>query len=153
MATDKKNQSLGEYVRAGRQSKNWTLEQAGQRSGLDFSYWSRLENGLYDSPSPKHLLAIARTLDVPVEDLYALAGYVIPERLPSFRPYMRATRPGLTAEDVRQVELFMEFLRQQRGLKKGERVFETRAESNIRNKAPRAKKASQRKQDDHRRAA
>ena len=52
-------------------------------SCLHRSYWSKLESGQYAAPKPWHLKAIAEVLTVPVDDLYALTGYDMPERLPS----------------------------------------------------------------------
>ena len=82
--------TLGEYVRSRRTANGWTLSEAAKRSGVDIAYWSRLELGEYRTPNPRYLSAIARALDVQPEDLYGLAGYDIPERLPALAPYMRA---------------------------------------------------------------
>ena len=88
MATDRKNQILGTFIRARRLSRELTLADAAAQSGLHVSYWSKLETGHYRSPSPKHLQTIARVIDVRYEDVYALAGYDTPTRLPSLAPYL-----------------------------------------------------------------
>jgi len=81
---------LGDYVRARRHAMRLTLAQAERRSGVDATYWSKLELGEYKSPNPRYLVAIAHTLDVAVEELYGLAGYYLPTQLPSFAPYLRS---------------------------------------------------------------
>ena len=122
MVKDKKNQTLGEYVRDRRLSRGLSLHDAAALSGLHFSYWSKLENGAYDSPSPKHLQVIARTLGVNFEDLYALAGYDIPERLPTFTPYLRA-KYELPPEAVADLERYFELLRNFYNIPKDQPVF------------------------------
>jgi transcriptional regulator with XRE-family HTH domain len=91
-------------------------------SGLHLSYWSKLEAGQYDAPSPKHLQVIARTLGVRFEDLYSLAGYESPERLPSFTPYLRA-KYELPAEAVADLERYFELLRAYYDIPKDQPVF------------------------------
>lgn len=122
MANEVKNQTLGAYIRDRRVSRSLSLHDVAQASGLHFSYWSKLENGQYQAPSPKHLQTIARTLEVPIEDLYGLAGYDIPQRLPAFRPYLRA-KYELPPEAVAQLEHYFEMLRNYYGIPKDEPVF------------------------------
>jgi transcriptional regulator with XRE-family HTH domain len=81
---------LGEYVRSRRHAKFLSLAQAERRSGVDATYWSKLEHGEYKSPNPRYLVAVAHALDLPVEELYGLAGYYLPQQLPSFAPYLRS---------------------------------------------------------------
>jgi transcriptional regulator with XRE-family HTH domain len=87
-----------------------SIREAERRSGLDGTYWRKLEDGQYESPSPKSLLAIAETLGLPIEDLYALVGYAVPKRLPAFTPYLRA-KFDLPPEAVADLERFFGFLR------------------------------------------
>jgi transcriptional regulator with XRE-family HTH domain len=91
-------------------------------SGLHLSYWSKLEAGQYESPSPKHLQAIAKVLGVNFEDLYNLAGYEAPERLPSFTPYLR-TKYQLPPEAVADLERYFELLRSHFGIPQDQPVF------------------------------
>jgi transcriptional regulator with XRE-family HTH domain len=113
---------LGEYIRDRRKSRGLSLSDAAEHSGLHFSYWSKLESGRYEAPSPKYLQTIARTLDVDTEDLYALAGYDIPERLPTFTPYLRA-KYELPPEAVADLERYFKMLRAYYGIPKDKPVF------------------------------
>ena len=90
MAKGDGNQQLGDYIRSRRLSIGLSLADAAEASDLDPSYWNKLENGHYQNPAPQHLSTIAEALGVPVEDLYGLVGYDVPERLPTFQPYLRA---------------------------------------------------------------
>ena len=62
MTTEMKNQSLGEYIKKRRLSRKTLTARCSRCLRLHFSYWSKLEAGLYESPAPKHLQAIARAL-------------------------------------------------------------------------------------------
>jgi hypothetical protein len=73
-------------------------------------------------PGTKHLQVIARTLGVPFEDLYGLAGYEAPERLPSFTPYLRA-KYELPPEAVTDLEKYFELLRNYYGIPKDHPVY------------------------------
>ena len=110
MPLSRKNRTLGEYVHARRESLNLSIAEAERLSGLDATYWRKLEAGQYQSPSPKSLQAIAETLGAPIEDLYALVGYIVPKRLPAFSGYLR-TKFDLPDEAVADLERYFSFLR------------------------------------------
>ena len=131
MAQGVGNHQLGEYIRTRRLSMGLSLADAAEASDLDPSYWNRMENGHYQNPAPPHLRAIAEVLKVPVEDLYGLAGYDVPERLPSFQPYLRA-KYNLPPEAISDLERFFEYLRSYYGIPKDQPVFPPKA-----NAAPR----------------
>lgn len=122
MAKELKNQSLGGYIRDRRVARELSLADAADISGLHLSYWNKLENGHYEAPSPKHLQAIAHALNVSFEDLYGLAGYDIPERLPTFRPYLRA-KYELPSEAVAELERYFELLRNYYGVPQDQPIF------------------------------
>jgi transcriptional regulator with XRE-family HTH domain len=117
-----KNQALGEAVRARRLARGWSLADAANASGLHHSYWSKLENGFYQTPAPKYLQIIASVLEMPIEDLHGLAGYTVSKELPSFKPYLRA-KYDLPPEAIAQLESYMSFLRNQYGIPKDQPVF------------------------------
>ena len=129
------NMTLGEFVRSRRQSMDLSLADAASASDLDPSYWNKLENGHYRSPAPQHLQTIARVLGVPTEDLYGLAGYEIPERLPSFQPYLRA-KYDLPSEAIADLERYFELLRNYYDIPKDQPVFPPRPKQETDNSAP-----------------
>jgi transcriptional regulator with XRE-family HTH domain len=134
MSTGNKNQTLGEYIRDRRLSRGWSLNHAAEASKLHFSYWSKLENGVYDAPAPKHLQVIARALQVDFEDLYALAGYELPQRLPSFRPYLRA-KYALPPEAIADLERYFELLRNHFDIPKDQPVFPPKSSKQVKPKS------------------
>jgi transcriptional regulator with XRE-family HTH domain len=125
-----KNQSLGEYVKSRRLSLGLSLAGAGGTSGLHLSYWSKLEAGQYEAPAPKYLKIIASSLMVPIEDLYGLAGYDIPKRLPTFKPYLRA-KYDLPPEAVGELERYFELLRNYYNIPKDQPVFPPKVPTGI----------------------
>lgn len=140
-----RNQTLGEYVRARRLSLGLSYQDVADASGLHYSYWNKLENGQYEQPAPKYLRIIADTLDVPIEDLLALAGYDLPERLPSFTPYLRA-KYELPPEAIADLERYFDLLRNFYGIPKDQPVFPPKTKpTNTTKPAP--------KRDNERRAA
>lgn len=117
--------TLGEYIRRRRTAKGWTLDQAEAESNVDRTYWSKLELGLFKQPDPRNLARIADALDVPLQDLYGLAGYTLPEHLPALSPYLRS-KYHLPPEAIEQLESYFTFLRHQYGIPEGESVFPKR---------------------------
>lgn len=117
-----KNKTLGEYVRARRLALQLSYQDVADRSGLHYSYWNKLENGHYLQPAQKYLHVMAETIDVPVEDLFALAGYDLPEQLPSFTPYLRA-KYALPPEAVADLERYFDMLRAYYDIPKDQPVF------------------------------
>lgn len=136
MVKDIKNKTLGKYIKERRLSRGLSLQDAAAASGLHFSYWSKLENGQYQGPAPKHLQTIARTLGVHFEDLYGLAGYDVPDRLPSFRPYLRA-KYELPPEAIAQLEHYFEMLRNYYDIPKDQPVFPPKPKVPTKQQAPR----------------
>jgi transcriptional regulator with XRE-family HTH domain len=65
---------LGLRVRAWRGERGWTLKAFGERSGLSISYLSEIEQGR-KYPKPAKLLALARGLGVPYDELVALSAH------------------------------------------------------------------------------
>lgn len=122
MSKSDTNQALAAFVRSRRESLGVTKVELARRSGLHASYWRYLEAGRFAHPSPKQLKKMATALDVPVEDLYGMVGYELPERLPSFRPYLRA-KYSLPNEAVAELEHYFEMLRSYWGIPDDQPVF------------------------------
>lgn len=114
--------ALGHLIRSRRKAKGWTLDDAEAASDVDRTYWSKLELGIFKQPDPRYLARIADALDVPLEDVYALAGYTAAERLPGLTPYLRS-KYHLPPEAIAQLESYFAFLRNQYGIPADEPVF------------------------------
>jgi len=121
-ATETKNAPLGEFIKTRRESRDITKADAVRQTGLDYSYWVKLENGVYLMPSPKALELVAAVIGVEPADLYALAGYRINGELPSFGPYLRS-KYHLPPRAIDQLESYFTFLRAQYGIADDQPVF------------------------------
>lgn len=113
---------LGEFIKARRESRNISKADACRQSGLDYSYWVKLEAGVYQMPSPKALELVAEVIGCTAADLYALAGYRMDGELPGFGPYLRS-KYHLPSEAIDQLESYFAFLRHQYGISPDEPVF------------------------------
>lgn len=116
----KKAQQLGALIKKEREAKGLSIRGLAAAVGIDPSAVLHFERGSVGSPDPKKLLRIARTLEIPVEDLYALAGYTAPEGLPEFVPYLRAKYDvELPDRAAKEVEEYVAQLKERYGGKKG----------------------------------
>jgi transcriptional regulator with XRE-family HTH domain len=121
-SSETKNAPLGDFIKSRRESRNITKADACRRSGLDYSYWVKLEAGVYQMPSPKALDLVADVIGCKPADLYVLAGYKIGGELPGFGAYLRTTT-YLPPEAIDQLEGYFSFLRHQYGIPEDEPVF------------------------------
>jgi transcriptional regulator with XRE-family HTH domain len=103
---------LRELLKTRREEKGLSIRKLADIAGLHHSFLSKLEGGAYEHVSAETLMSLAEALDIPPADLFSLAGYRLPESLPSFGPYMR-TRYGeeLTDEDMAALSHLFEALR------------------------------------------
>jgi transcriptional regulator with XRE-family HTH domain len=106
-----KKQQLGDYVRQARAAQGLSIRALAAAAAVDATWLSRLERGDYTKPDPHHLGTLARTLAVPLRDLYSLAGYDNPSDLPEFPVYLRSkygTR--LPEQALAQLDEYRQFL-------------------------------------------
>ncbi|WP_082530399.1 helix-turn-helix domain-containing protein [Aeromicrobium sp. Root344] len=102
---DKKQaQALGKLLRLSREKAGLSGRELADRSGMAASNVLRLEQGTIANPRPETLKSLADVLDLDLSDLYAAAGYIQPEGLPSFAPYLRSKYSGLPASAQRELE-------------------------------------------------
>lgn len=99
------NPALGRRIAKARQAKGWSLREAAEQIGVDWSYLAKIEKGEYIAP--KNLDRIARGFSIPISELRALATK---GNLPALRPYLRA-KYGLGEEAVAELEEHFKRLR------------------------------------------
>jgi transcriptional regulator with XRE-family HTH domain len=92
--------TLGRLVRSSREQLALTLDAAATDAGISTAYLHKLEGDRVKSPSPRVLLRLARTLDVPYRRLMQLAGYVMPEGAEAPPPDTRVARPRVGATNA-----------------------------------------------------
>jgi len=98
---------LGAVLRQQRKKLGLSTHQLGAQAGMRQSTITRIERGQFASPAPDKLARIADVLGLSLADLYARAGYFVPNDLPSFHVYLPAKYRQLPPEAVaRLVELF-----------------------------------------------
>lgn len=101
---DQEESPLGSYLRQQRQTKGWSTRQLAAEVGVDMAQIVRLEQGRVQSPKAELLAAIAEQLELPMADVFGLAGFAVPTELPSFRPYLRAKYRDLPTGAVAELE-------------------------------------------------
>ncbi|HEY5249772.1 MAG TPA: helix-turn-helix transcriptional regulator [Dermatophilaceae bacterium] len=101
---------LGAALQSARARAGLTVRQLAEAADMTPATVSRIETGQIKSPRPEHLVRLARALDVDLEDLYALAGYYMPQGLPELRPYLRS-KYGLSDRAVEQLDEYFQALR------------------------------------------
>lgn len=84
------NHQLAHFIRRARDERGWSQVELARRSGVSRPTLIRIEQAEIESPDPHKLQLLARSLDLGVEDLFALADYATPGGLPAFGPYLRA---------------------------------------------------------------
>lgn len=80
---------LGDVLRGAREAIGLSIRRLAERAELHHANLARIELG-EQRPSPETLQRLATVLELDDADLLALAGYRLPERLPSFPAYLRA---------------------------------------------------------------
>ena len=81
---------LGQRLRARRESHGMSIRALAEHCGFDNGTLVRIEQGKFAAPSPDKLARIAQALELPLADVFADAGYVVPDELPSLDVYLRA---------------------------------------------------------------
>jgi transcriptional regulator with XRE-family HTH domain len=115
-----KGARLGRTIREAREAKGLSTRQLGAEIGTTHSYIHKLEAGWFQAISPENIQALAKALNLDSQDLFALAGYRVPDGLPTLIPYMR-TKYGeeLPDEAVQEMKGFFDYLRSKYGAEDG----------------------------------
>jgi len=88
--TDDAARRFGEYLRDLRAQCKQSVRGLAATASIDSGTVTRLEQGVIHAPSPDTLKQLATALDVPLADLFVMAGYIMPQELPSITPYVDA---------------------------------------------------------------
>jgi len=109
-----RNAELGAFIRDHRKASDLTLRTLAERTKLDYSWLNYLEQGRIEKPAPDKLASLARGLGVAVEELYARAGYELPEALPGFKTYLRK-KYDLPGDAIGELEGYLKDIRKRYG--------------------------------------
>lgn len=107
---------LSTYVTKHRVQQKMSIRGLAAKAGLDSGALTRLEHGETRTPTPETLRALAEALDVPLSDLYAVAGHVVPYDLPSLVPYLQTRYGELPDTALAEASAYLEHLIDQHGL-------------------------------------
>ena len=100
---------LGSRLRAARDEAGLSIRRLAERVGVHHATVSRIESGEFQQPAPEILQRLAGALEIDVADLLALAGYTIPEGLPSLPAYLRA-KYRMPPEAAAQLSEYFDYL-------------------------------------------
>jgi transcriptional regulator with XRE-family HTH domain len=92
------SRALGALLRQKRQELGYSMTQLAHAAGVPDSTVLRFERGEFAAPRPDKLARFASLLGIGLADLYAKAGYLVPDELPSFDFYLSAKYPDLPDE-------------------------------------------------------
>ncbi|MEK7603391.1 MAG: helix-turn-helix transcriptional regulator [Patescibacteria group bacterium] len=95
---------LGNFLRQKRQDLNLSTRALEKLCGITNPTIVRIENGEFVAPSPKKLARLANALNLPLADVYALAGYIAPKQLPNLKPYLNAKYSYLPEDVISKLE-------------------------------------------------
>ena len=111
METRTRGAKLGQVIRQAREAKGLSTRKLAEAIGTTHSYIHKLEAGWFQTISPEHVQALAGALELDPQDLFALAGYRVPEGLPTLVPYMR-TKYGkdLPEEAFQELRGYFDYL-------------------------------------------
>ncbi|HEU0087708.1 MAG TPA: helix-turn-helix transcriptional regulator [Pseudonocardiaceae bacterium] len=110
------SQQFGKHIRHLRKQRKLSIRGLANKAGIDSGALTRLEHGKVQAPQPHTLTALAAALQVPLADLFAMAGYVIPYDLPSIAPYLNARYSFLPEEARASVNDYLQGLIDEHGL-------------------------------------
>ncbi len=112
--TTSSSEQLGKFIHSHREAKGLSMRALAADAKVDFSYIAHLERGSRVQPSQAVLRRLAGALGVQPDDLFTLAGYQLPEELPTLAPYLRA-KYDLSDDAVAELERLFDEVSQRSG--------------------------------------
>ncbi|MGH3904684.1 MAG: helix-turn-helix domain-containing protein [Pseudonocardiaceae bacterium] len=109
-------QQFGAYIKRLRTEQKLSMRGLAHKANIDSGALTRIEQGKVDTPQPDTLKALAEALQVPLADMFAMAGYVIPYDLPSLTPYLQARYSHLPEETLASANDYLQRLIDEHGL-------------------------------------
>lgn len=110
---------FGGYIKGLREERKLSVRELASKAGINSGALTRLEHGKVRTPHPDTLKVLATALDVPLMELFTMAGYLGPYDLPSMAPYLRARYGHLPEETLSAVNDYLERLIDEHGLDPG----------------------------------
>lgn len=102
--TEGDTRALAAALRAARETAGLSIRRTAERAGIHHAGLARIELG-EQRPTPETLLRLAQVLELDEGELFTLAGYRLPDGLPSFPTYLR-TKYRMPAEAERDLNAY-----------------------------------------------
>jgi transcriptional regulator with XRE-family HTH domain len=96
---------FGAMVRRRREALGMTTTELACKVGTRDSTISRIELGAFATPRPDKLAHLAEHLSLPLADVFAAVGYVVPDELPRWEAYLRTKYPDLPDDAIAELQL------------------------------------------------
>jgi transcriptional regulator with XRE-family HTH domain len=106
---------LGRLIRQHREERGLGIRGLEAASGVNVSSIVSLERGDILTPQPDTLKSLAAALDVPVSDLFTVAGWLPAGELPTLKPYLRAKYRQFDEAAIADLERYAEQLARKHG--------------------------------------
>jgi transcriptional regulator with XRE-family HTH domain len=102
-----KAQAFGEYIKQRREERKLSIRSLATKAGINNGALSRIESGKRMPPKAGTLKALAEALEVPLTDVFAMAGHEIPYDLPAITPYLRARYGHLPDDALTSIDTYL----------------------------------------------
>lgn len=119
------SKALGELLRQKRKELGFTTYQLANAAGVRNSTVVRFEQGKFAAPRPDKLARFASLLELPLADVYARAGYLVPEELPTFESYLKTKYQNLPTIAIAELKKLFEDLITRHGIEIDQAVLAT----------------------------
>jgi transcriptional regulator with XRE-family HTH domain len=107
---------VGRVIREQREQLGLSQRRLVALAGINHATLHKLENGVLRSPQTDTLRAVATALQLSVTDLFAVAGWLPANELPTLRPYLRAKYRDLDEQAIADLERYADELSQRYGI-------------------------------------
>jgi transcriptional regulator with XRE-family HTH domain len=118
MAQDDHIQQLGKLLKTKRETLGLSIREVAKKADLMPSTVIRFEQAQRATPRPDALAKLAPVLEIPLSELYALAGYAVAEDLPSMPAYLRLKYRDLPEPAREELTRYWQMLEERYGLDK-----------------------------------
>lgn len=106
---------LGSVLQERRETLGLSRHEVARRTAIDRTAIIRIESGAIRQPDPAKLARLAKVLDLPLSELYVLAGYP-QDQLPSFQPYLRSRYGKLPRAAVEELDRHFQDIAEEYGI-------------------------------------
>ncbi len=91
--------AFGAMLRERRRSLGLTIRDVERTTDIDNATISRIETGSFKAPRPDKLARIAEALGMTAGEVFAQAGYLVPDDLPDYATYLATKHPELPHDE------------------------------------------------------